>query len=80
MSTEWKQTSVNPTKRCAASEIVLPTLLLSDQIQDTSRYLNRHLQDFSVVLDEVRGKIQQVKISQDQSVLQEPRRFLCGIL
>ncbi|XP_076616648.1 E3 ubiquitin-protein ligase rnf213-beta isoform X2 [Chaetodon auriga] len=26
---------------------------------DTSRYLNRHLQDFSVVLSEVRGKIRQ---------------------
>ncbi|KAM8837147.1 E3 ubiquitin-protein ligase rnf213-beta [Spinachia spinachia] len=26
---------------------------------DTSRYLNRHLQDFSVVLNEVRGKIRQ---------------------
>lgn len=29
--------------------------------QDTSRYLNRHLQDFSVVLEEVRGKIPQVR-------------------
>lgn len=83
---EVKTNTVNPKKRCAVSEIVLPTLLLSDQIQDTSRYLNRCLQDFSVVLDEVRGKIQQVKISLDQSVLQERsqanahRRFLCGIL
>lgn len=37
--------------------------MLSDQMQDTSRYLNRHLQDFSVVLAEVRGNIPQVKIS-----------------
>lgn len=32
-------------------------------MQGTWRYLNRHLQDFSVVLVEVRAKIQQVKIS-----------------
>lgn len=36
-------------------------LLSSDQNQDTSRFLNRHLQDFSVVLTEVRGKIRQVR-------------------
>ncbi len=30
--------------------------------QDISRYLNRHLQDFSVVLREVRGKIPQVRL------------------
>ena len=32
-------------------------------MQGTWKYLNRHLQDFSVVLAEVRGKIPQVKIS-----------------
>ncbi|XP_029934003.1 E3 ubiquitin-protein ligase rnf213-beta [Myripristis murdjan] len=35
---------------------------------DTSRYLNRHLQDFSVVLTEVRGKIHQEPLKGSVSV------------
>lgn len=40
--------------------LLISTVVLFLQNQDTSRYLNRHLQDFSVVLSEVRGKISQV--------------------
>lgn len=43
--------------------VLTSTVVLFDENQDTSRYLNRHLQDFSVVLTEVRGKIPQVRPS-----------------
>lgn len=47
------------------SYIISKILLIrpSDQMQGTWRYLNRHLQDFSVVLAEVRANIAQVKTS-----------------
>lgn len=48
-------------KQYIISKILLTTLCY--QMQSTWRYLNRHLQDFSVVLAGVRGNIRQVKIS-----------------
>lgn len=52
-SKSWKQNIIQ--------KILLTRV--SDQMQGSWRYLNRHLQDFSVVLAEVRGHIRQVKSS-----------------
>lgn len=46
-----------------ANVVLTSSVVLFDHSQDTSRYLNRRLQDFSVVLTEVRDKIPQVRAS-----------------
>lgn len=64
MSTEWNKKPLWILDKYIISKILLT--ILSDQMQGTRRYLNRHLQDFSVVLAEVRGNIRQVRISPPQ--------------
>lgn len=58
------KTNCTTADRCPVKPniLLISTVFLFYPNQDTSRYLNRHLQDFSVVLSEVRKKICQVRL------------------